>query len=196
MTSTMRLWHSALLFILASAVAVPQATAASAAPQTPPSNYKVVWDNLANKLQCMNDNELSDMQTFIWNFDGIELENEYGASADSIIQVEQEDVQSLEKVECWASNTLGTSYAFLQFENGSVIEPSDANLTVDLTFDTDVKCKCNGACTNFKWFKNGLIMYNDTNLNNKSDEAKNKVVDINVISSSEQHLKFVKGAFF
>ena len=29
MTSTMRLWHSALLFILASAVAVPQATAAS-----------------------------------------------------------------------------------------------------------------------------------------------------------------------
>ena len=36
---------------------------------------------------------------------------------------------------------------------------SDANLTVDLTFDTDVKCKCNGACTNFKWFKNGLIMY-------------------------------------
>ena len=51
---------------------------------------------------------------------------------------------------------------------------SDANLTVDLTFDTDVKCKCNGACTNFKWFKNGLIMYNDTNLNNKSDEAKKK----------------------
>ena len=40
---------------------------------------------------------------------------------------------------------------------------------MDLTFDTDVKCKCNGACTNFKWFKNGLIMYNDTNLNNKSD---------------------------
>ena len=73
---------------------------------------------------------------------------------------------------------------------------SDANLTVDLTFDTDVKCKCNGACTNFKWFKNGLIMYNDTNLNNKSDEAKNKVVDISVISSNEQHLKFVKGAFF
>ena len=34
-----------------------------------------------------------------------------------------EDVQSLEKVECWASNDLGTSYAFLQFENGSVIEP-------------------------------------------------------------------------
>ena len=67
---------------------------------------------------------------------------------------------------------------------------------MDLTFDTDVKCKCNGACTNFKWFKNGLIMYNDTNLNNKSDEAKNKVVDINVISSNEQHLKFVKGAFF
>ena len=73
---------------------------------------------------------------------------------------------------------------------------SDANLTVDLTFDTDVKCKCNGACTNFKWFKNGLIMYNDTNLNNKSDEAKNKVVDINVISSNEQYLKFVKEAFF
>jgi hypothetical protein len=71
----------------------------------------------------MNDNELSDIQTFTWNFDGIELENEYEASADSIIQLEQEDVQSLEKVECWASNTLGTSYAFLQFENGSVIEP-------------------------------------------------------------------------
>ena len=59
------------------------------------------------------------MQTFTWNFDGIELENEHEA----IIQLEQEDVQSLEKVECWASNTLGTSYAFLQFENGSVIEP-------------------------------------------------------------------------
>ena len=67
----------------------------------------------------MNDNELSDMQTFMWNFEGIELENVYEA----IIQLEQEDVQSLEKVECWASNTLGTSYAFLQFENGSVIEP-------------------------------------------------------------------------
>ena len=67
----------------------------------------------------MNDNELSDMQTFMWNFDGIELENVYEA----IIQLEQEDVQSLEKVECWASNSLGTSYAFLQFENGSVIEP-------------------------------------------------------------------------
>ena len=66
----------------------------------------------------MNDNELSDMQTFMWNFEGIELENVYEA----IIQLEQEDVQSLEKVECWASNTLGTSYAFLQFENGSVIE--------------------------------------------------------------------------
>ena len=90
-----------------------------AAPQTPPSNYKVIWDNLANKLQCMNDNELNDMQTFMWNFEGIELENVYEA----IIQLEQEDVQSLEKVECWASNTLGTSYAFLQFENGSVIEP-------------------------------------------------------------------------
>ena len=67
----------------------------------------------------MNDNELNDMQTFMWNFDGIELEDVYEA----IIQLEQEDVQSLEKVECWASNTLGTSYAFLQFENGSVIEP-------------------------------------------------------------------------
>ena len=67
----------------------------------------------------MNDNELNDMQTFMWNFEGIELENVYEA----IIQLEQEDVQSLEKVECWASNTLGTSYAFLQFENGSVIEP-------------------------------------------------------------------------
>ena len=67
----------------------------------------------------MNDNELNDMQTFMWNFEGIELENVYEA----IIQLEQEDVQSLEKVECWASNGLGTSYAFLQFENGSVIEP-------------------------------------------------------------------------
>ena len=67
----------------------------------------------------MNDDELNDMQTFMWNFEGIELEDEYEA----IVQLEQEDVQSLEKVECWASNTLGTSYAFLQFENGSVIEP-------------------------------------------------------------------------
>ena len=67
----------------------------------------------------MNDNELNDIQTFMWNFEGIELEDVYEA----IIQLEQEDVQSLEKVECWASNTLGTSYAFLKFENGSVIEP-------------------------------------------------------------------------
>ena len=67
----------------------------------------------------MNDDELNDMQTFMWNFEGIELEDEYEA----IVQLEQEDVQSLEKVECWASNNLGTSYAFLQFENGSVIEP-------------------------------------------------------------------------
>ena len=68
----------------------------------------------------MNDNELNDMQTFMWNFEGIELENE---KYEAIIQLEQEDVQSLEKVECWVSNTLGTSYAFLQFENGSVIKP-------------------------------------------------------------------------
>ena len=120
--TAVRLWHSALLFILA--CALPLSTTQTPALMVPPLNYKVVWDNNTNKLQCMGDNEISDKDPmmFEWKFDGLELENEL-TSSDSI-QLEQEDldVQNLEKVECLASNSFGTSYAFLQFENGSIID--------------------------------------------------------------------------
>ena len=51
MTSTMRLWHSALLFILASAVAVPQATAAS--------GWNFVKKNLSNILHFISQEKLT-----------------------------------------------------------------------------------------------------------------------------------------
>ena len=89
------------------------------ATQTPPANYKVVWDSEINKLECMNDNQLisSDSVNFQWKSDGVELEDN-----SNIIQMEESDLQNLEKVECWASNAFGISYAFLQFHNGSLDE--------------------------------------------------------------------------
>ena len=48
------------------------------ATQTPPANYKVVWDSEINQLECMNDNQLisSDSVNFQWKLDGVEVENE------------------------------------------------------------------------------------------------------------------------
>ena len=91
------------------------------ATQTPPANYKVVWDSEINQLECMNDNQLisSDSVNFQWKLDGVEVENE--DNSDNMI-LEESDLQNLQKVECFASNSFGTSYAFLQFENGSLIE--------------------------------------------------------------------------
>ena len=72
----------------------------------------------------------------------------------------------------------------------------DDNLTVDLTFDTDIKCKCIGACTNntMKWFKNGQLLYNNTAKNNNFSSL--NYIEVNIISETEQHLKFINGAFF
>ena len=124
--TAVRLWHSALLFILASTLPLTTLTQTSALMVQPPSNYKVVWDNNTNKLQCMNENEINDKEDpmmFQWKFDGLELENEL-TSSDSIQleELEDLDLKNLEKVECLASNSFGTSYAFLQFENGSIID--------------------------------------------------------------------------
>ena len=91
------------------------------ATQTPPANYKVVWDSEINKLECMNDNQLinSDSVNFQWKFHGLELEN---MNNSNVFQLEESDLQNLQKVECLASNAFGTSYAFLRFEDGSPIE--------------------------------------------------------------------------
>ena len=45
-----------------------------------------------------------------------------------------------------------------------------------------------------KWFKNGQLLYNNTTKNNNISSL--NYIEVNIISETEQHLKFIDGAFF
>ena len=45
-----------------------------------------------------------------------------------------------------------------------------------------------------KWFKNGQLLYNNTTKNYNISSL--NYIEVNIISETEQHLKFIDGAFF
>ena len=109
MMSSVRLWHSALLFILALDLSVRSQDLILS-----PANFRIIWDDSAGGhrgLHCRPPLEYSDMKTndfsFQWRLDGDIVE----AAEKEFLSFDQLDNVTL--VECWASNALGTSYAFL-----------------------------------------------------------------------------------
>ena len=112
--SSVRLWHSALLFILASAVL---------ASERPPANYQVILEQDIAKCKLKNDNNSisTDIQ-FKWMIDGHEIQNE---KSDTLRLLEHDAVNNINELECYAhSNEWGmyTSYAFLHLVNASIVD--------------------------------------------------------------------------
>lgn len=103
--SSVRLWHSALLFILAFGpfLALTQS----------PANFQIST-NSQGILRCANDDQILENVSYSWKIDGVQLENETTETISNEV--------GIDKVECLASNSFGTSYAFLKLTNESYNE--------------------------------------------------------------------------
>ena len=121
--SSVRLWHSALLFILA---LVDLSQESSSSLPALPANFRIVLDDTHGggdnlRLHCRppptlnSDSIKTNVFMRQWRLDGEKIE-------------ENEEFLSWDKnsnatlVECFASNSLGTSYAFLNLESSNETE--------------------------------------------------------------------------
>ena len=115
----MRLWHSALLFILAIQACVSN-TGANKTP--PPVNYEIHLED--NNFYCLPSPDQRTNRSDIY-FKWLltpppQIEEDNLLSSTNTLQLQ--DIQAVNKVECLASNHFGTSYAFMHLMNGTQLE--------------------------------------------------------------------------
>ena len=112
--SSVRLWHSALLFILAFICLLVQGQI----QRLPPDNFEITFDETLNEFSCVNE-QYEDDVVYKWKLDGI-LNEEFDGK--SIIQLDYEVMENIDMLACLASNQMGTSYAFYKLTNDSAID--------------------------------------------------------------------------
>ena len=119
MSSSLRLWHSGMLLIL---IFVLSSTVFGIL--LPPTNFKIQMlekNNNSVTFKCVKDNDSSyqddSLIKYQWKWNGEMILNDDEMS--DVISVENIDdnEQNYNRLECFASNHAGTSWAFLDWDH-------------------------------------------------------------------------------